>query len=97
MNNLLEAIFYAFEKATEFEGQKIEILLETGMHHITFSMLNNFVSNQTEKFDVDFVNPLFDLVIKPLDCSNSQFVSLACQKDGDEVIINNKVGSTFQI
>ena len=75
MNNLLEAIFYAFEKATEFEGQKIEILLETGMHHITFSMLNNFVSNKTEKFDVDFVNPLFDLVIKPLDCKNSQFDS----------------------
>lgn len=53
------------------QGQTIEILMETGSHFITSTMVNEMVSNKTINFDVDFINPLFDLSIKPLKCEGS--------------------------
>ena len=66
--DFMSAYFHAYSIATKYIGYKIEILMETGFHYITRQYMDEFIVLQNKNIDVDFSNPSFDMVIKPLGC-----------------------------
>lgn len=66
----MTAIFQAYVKATQYKGLKIDILLETGSHYLMPSGVDSYHHLKSNNTHIDFVNPLFDLTIRPLKCND---------------------------
>ena len=67
----MKAIFQAYNFATKYIGIKVEILLETGVHFIRPTSIEDYFASIQEQTHVDFSNPQFNLVIKPIDCNET--------------------------
>jgi hypothetical protein len=103
MGNFLDALFEAYEAASKHTQMTIEILLERGKHQISPEQVENFKFKKQAFKEVDFVNPEFELIIRPLLCSDlSDESELDCfsvyeQDIKRQVKILNKVGADFQL
>lgn len=67
-NDLMSAIFQAYENATEFNGLDIEIVMETGSHYILPRYIEKYNTKVHNDTHLDMSNPIFNLTIRPLIC-----------------------------
>ena len=67
----MQAIFQAYNFSTQYVGTKVEILLETGVHFVRPTSIEQYIASVSEHHHVDFTNPSFDMVIKPVECNDT--------------------------
>ena len=100
------AIFQAFLQASGKINQTVTVYLETGSHFITSTHIIDYNILAKNQYEADFANPSFNLVIKPLDCSDAipdglSYIPVNCRDINnplkDSVVVYNKIGSMFNI
>jgi hypothetical protein len=67
--NVVYALFNAYEQASKHRGMKVYVLLETGSHYVMPYQVALYLNQAILQPFVDFINPEFDLVVMPLNCS----------------------------
>jgi hypothetical protein len=107
--NFITALFNAYEQSYQAKGMKVYILLETGSHYIMPWQVAPYLNQAILQPHVDFVNPEFDLVVMPLNCTtafemNLNYKSTACVDDIDptsgnptDVLLYNSAGNAFNM
>jgi hypothetical protein len=88
---------------------KVYVLLETGSHYIMPYQIALYLNQAILQPFVDFVNPEFDLVVMPLNCTtvfemNMTYKSGSCLNDLDptstmprDVYLYNSAGNGFNM
>ena len=61
----------AYIAASNYTGMRVELLLETGTHVVTGFAVEKYLQNKTHEKQLDFVNPMFSLTIRPFKCSDN--------------------------